>query len=269
MRTFHVKGIHIGRKRPVLMGILNISPESFYTGSFVPISAVQETAEIMITSGAEILDIGARSTAPNCHPLSVAEEITRVKKCLAQLDGGDYAISIDTMHPEVLRAALRYDISLVNDISGLVNPEMGSLIADAELPAVLMATRENPGDARSFQETQNAIHAVLVRASKHGVKDIILDPGLGKWTAERTAEDDWDLCRRFGELKQYELPLLVAVSRKSFIGEVTGQPPMGRLAGTLAVTTRLIEEGAAVIRAHDISETRDLITSVTHMKGIA
>lgn len=265
MRTFHVKGIHIGRPCPVLMGVLNISPESFYPGSFVPISAMHETASQMITDGADILDIGARSTAPGSPPISVSEETTRIKESLSELKGEDYVISIDTMHPEVLNAALHFDISLANDISGLQNPDLAQLISDAGLPAVLMASGKSPGDARSLQDTHAAIRNVLTRAQDLGIEEIILDPGIGKWIPERTAEDDWELCRHFHELSAYDLPLLAAVSRKSFIGELTGKPPTGRLAGTLAVTTRLLENGASVIRAHDIPETRDVIKSVMHL----
>ena len=265
MRTFHVKGIHIGRPCPVLMGVLNISPESFYPGSFVPISAMHETAGQMITDGADILDIGARSTAPGSPPISVSEETTRIKESLSELKGEDYVISIDTMHPEVLNAALHFDISLANDISGLQNPDLAQLISDAGLPAVLMASGKSPGDARSLQDTHAAIRSVLTRAQDLGIEEIILDPGIGKWIPERTAEDDWELCRHFHELSVYDLPLLAAVSRKSFIGELTGKPPTGRLAGTLAVTTRLLENGASVIRAHDIPETRDVIKSVMHL----
>lgn len=265
MRTFHVKGIHIGRPCPVLMGVLNISPESFYPGSFVPISAMHETAGQMITDGADILDIGARSTAPGSPPISVSEETTRIKESLSELKGEDYVISIDTMHPEVLNAALHFDISLANDISGLQNPDLAQLISDTGLPAVLMASGKSPGDARSLQDTHAAIRNVLTRAQDLGIEEIILDPGIGKWIPERTAEDDWELCRHFHELSVYDLPLLAAVSRKSFIGELTGKPPTGRLAGTLAVTTRLLENGASVIRAHDIPETRDVIKSVMHL----
>jgi dihydropteroate synthase len=269
MRSFYVKDIHIGRQRPVLMGVLNISPESFYPGSFVPISAVHEAADKMTAAGAEILDIGARSTAPNSQPIPVSEEVERIRECLRQLNGEDYVVSIDTMYPEVLNAALHFDVSLANDISGLMNPELGHVIADAGIPAVIMATRKSPGDATSMEETHEAIRLILSRASSLGIEDIILDPGIGKWVPTRTAEDDWELCKKFETIQQYGHPILAAVSRKSFIGEATGQSPTGRLAGTLAITSLLIEKGAAVIRAHDIPETMDLIKTVMHMRDTA
>ena len=265
MRSFHIKGVHIGGRTPVLMGILNLSPESFYSGSFVPVTSIRETAEKMVESGADMLDVGARSTAPGSTPISVSEECSRVEQCLSLLNDVGCPFSIDTMHPEVLSIALRYDVSMVNDISGLKNPGMGALIADSSIPAVLMAAKEKPGDSHSFQETIARIQQVLKRAESFHIRDILLDPGIGKWIPERTASADWELCRRFSELQSFNLPLLAAVSRKSFIGEATGRSPEGRLAGTLAVTTSLIEKGAAVIRAHDIPETRDVIKTLGYL----
>lgn len=266
MHSFTLNGIRIGRDRPVLMGIINISPESFYPDSFVPFSSVRETLEQMLRDGADIVDIGARSTAPGSPPLSVADEIARVKAGLSELAGYETRISLDTMFPEVLEAALRYDICLANDISGLKNPKMGRLIADAGIPAVLMTCDDTPGDAHSFSETMARVGQVLTRADTAGITDIILDPGIGRWIPERRAEHDWEICRRFGELKQYNLPLLAAVSRKTFIGDTIGRTPDKRLAGTLAVTADLIAKGASVIRAHDVAETRDVILTARQLQ---
>lgn len=250
----------------MLMGILNISPESFYSGSFIPSSQIQVAAEQMIQKGAEILDIGARSTAPGSVPISVSEEKKRIKESLTVLDGNNYCMSIDTMHPEVLNTALQYGVSMLNDISGLLNQEMASLVADSGIPVILMASRKEPGDATNFDETIQGIQQVLSRADQYGIENIILDPGIGRWIPERATEADWELCRRFSELKQFGYPLLAAVSRKTFIGDITQQIPKGRLAGTLAVTAKLIEEGAAVIRAHDVPETMDVIKTISHLQ---
>ena len=241
------------------MGVLNISPESFYPGSFVPLSSLRETAAEMIDGGAQILDVGARSTAPWSTPISISDERERIKTALTELEGLGFPVSIDTMHPEVLRTALRFNIDMVNDISGLSNPSMASITADAGLPAILMATKKNPGDAGSFTETLNLLKLVLSRVEEARISDVILDPGVGRWIPGRTAEKDWEICRRFEELTSFERPLLAAVSRKSFIGDATGRTPDERLAGTLAVTHELIRKGASVIRTHDIRETQDII----------
>lgn len=259
MRTFYLNKIRIGGPNPVLMGVLNISPESFYPGSYVPLTSLRETASDMIDAGAQILDIGARSTAPWSTPISVSDEIERIETALTELEGLGFTVSIDTMHPEVLRTALRYNINMINDISGLSNPLMTSLTADAGLPAILMAAKKIPGDAASFTDTINHLKLVVSRAEDAMISEIILDPGVGRWIPERSAESDWEICRRFEELKLFDRPLLAAVSRKSFIGDATGRSPGERLAGTLAVTHELIRKGASVIRTHDISETQDII----------
>jgi dihydropteroate synthase len=107
--------------------------------------------------------------------------------------------------------------------------------------------------------TQATLATVIERAEKNGIQELILDPAIGKWTPERTFEDNWELCRHFSEFLELQRPLLAAVSRKSFIGDLTGRSPEDRLAGTLAVTCTLMDKGASIIRAHDIRETADII----------
>lgn len=242
------------------MGVINISQESFFSGSYVPNETIRETAEMMLSSGADLIDIGARSTAPGSVPISIDDEITRLIGALKQMDGLDITISVDTMHPEVLEKALKYDIHVANDISGLVNPNMADIIADSGIPAILMATNSVPGDCRTFHETQATLLKITERAEKAGIESYILDPGVGKWIPDRTKEADFELCHRFKELHRYNRPLLAAVSRKSFLGSVTGRGPDERLAATLAATSYLLLAGAAMIRTHDVAETRDLLT---------
>jgi dihydropteroate synthase len=249
------------------MSVINISPESFFSGSYVPGEQIRQTALLMRDQGAEIIDIGARSTAPGSPVISVQEEIARITAALQSLDGADVTISVDTMYPEVLKAAMKFDVHLVNDISGLVNPEMAQVIAESNLPAVLMATSRIPGDCMTFSETQSALASVILRASDTGINNYILDPGIGRWIPERTFEADFELCRRFKELQSYDRPLLAAVSRKSFIGAATGRKPEDRLAGTLGITSGLILSGASVIRCHDVPETRDLIEVTMALRG--
>ena len=266
MRSCNINGIRVGGSPPVLMGVVNISPESFFSDSYVPDGNIRKSVERMITNGADLIDIGARSTAPGSIPISVEDERVRLIRALKELDGLDVTISIDTMHPEVLQAALKYDVHLANDISGLVNVEMGRVIAESGIPAVLMATNQTPGDCRSYNQTEFALQRVINRAEEAGVKSFILDPAVGKWIPERTPEADFELCRRFGELQKFDSPLLAAVSRKSFIGSAIGREPKDRLAATLGVTTFLILAGAAMIRTHDVAETRDLITVISSIQ---
>jgi dihydropteroate synthase len=212
----------------------------------------------MIEKGADIIDIGARATGPGSPPLSIGEETERVTAILQEV-GGAGTISLDTMYPEVLEAALRYEIHTVNDISGLLNPRMGELIAEAGLPAILMSACKRPGDARTVKEVEEALSMVISRCAAAGIQDFILDPGIGLWTPERTVADNWDLCRRFSEFRQFKRPLLAAVSRKSFLGELLEKPVRERMAASLALNVLLISRGAAVLRTHDVEEMADAI----------
>ncbi|MDD1728759.1 MAG: dihydropteroate synthase [Methanospirillum sp.] len=267
MQPCTVNKIQVGNSRPVLMGIINISPESFFSGSYVPDDQIRCTAEDMITHGADIIDIGARSTAPGSRIISVNEEKERLTAALKTLDGTGITVSVDTMYPEVLEAALTHDIHMANDISGLLNPEIAQLIADAGIPAILMTANQTPGDCCNFEETMKSLHTVTDRAMIAGVQSYILDPGVGRWIPERTPEADFEICRRFQELSVFDRPLLAAISRKTFLGSATGKNPEDRLAATLAVTAGLVLSGAAMIRTHDIPETMDLINVITALQA--
>jgi dihydropteroate synthase len=249
------------------MGVINCSPESFYARSYIRRGSVHATAVQLIEEGAEVLDVGGRSTAPGSPPISVAEEKERVTEALRELEGCGFPLTIDTIHPGVLDAALRYGIAGVNDISGLADPQMGRLIAEQNLPAILMASVQRPGDAIGFAATIAALEGVVQRCNFHGVKEYILDPGLGRWVKERTAGDDWDLSRNFSSFLEFERPLLAAISRKSFIGDLLQKSPEERLSGSLALTVYLVEQGAAMVRTHDVVETRDVLSVCRRMRG--
>ncbi|MDG6249965.1 dihydropteroate synthase [Methanocalculus sp.] len=267
MRTFSIGKTGIGGKNPVrLMGVINTSPESFFSGSFVPPGRVLAAAERMIEGGADIIDIGARSTAPGSREIPVSEECERLKQCLSELEGLEIPISVDTMHAEALQVALRYDINAINDIHGLADEGYAMIAAESGLPVIAMAALNAPGDARGTDETMRTLAVVIERCRQHGICDLILDPGVGRWVPERTFEDDWDICRRFSEFATFGKPLLGAISRKSFIGDLLGKPAEERLSGTLAATALLIDSGADMIRTHDIRETADLIKVCGEMR---
>lgn len=249
------------------MGVINTSPESFFSGSFVPPGRVLAATERMIESGAEIIDIGARSTAPGSRAISVSEECERLKQSLSELDGLGIPISVDTMHAEALQVALRHEIDAINDIHGLLDSQYADVAADSGLPVIAMASVQAPGDARGADATLRALSIVLERCEKHGITDLILDPGVGRWIPERIFDDDWEICRRFKDFTVLGHPLLGAISRKSFIGDLLGKPPEERLSGSLALTALLIEAGADMIRTHDIRETADLILVCEKVRG--
>lgn len=268
MQTCKIGALHIGAGNPVrVLGVVNISPESFFKQSYVQLENLHDTACRLIEEGADMLDIGARSTAPSSVPISVDEERNRLALALAEIRGIDIPISVDTMHGEVLNEALRYDIDCINDISGLSNADLAKVAQDSGLPAILMATKTLPGDAMSFEESVVALRLTLERAKHYEIDQIVLDPGIGKWSRERTAAADWELCSRFDELSSFERPLLAAVSRKSFLTLIHDVPPEKRMAMSLAVGISLIESGATMIRTHDVRETKECIQTLTKIRG--
>jgi dihydropteroate synthase len=260
MQRCRINGRAIGDGAPVcLMGVINCSPESFYPGSYVPAGRVHEEACRMVDEGAEIIDIGARSTAPRAPPLSKTDEGKRMEAALRELDGSGITVSIDTMQPCVLAICLDHDIHAVNDISGLADPEFSGLLGASGMPAFLMASKQVPGDATSLEETFSHLSCVVSRCEEAGIMNYVLDPGIGLWTPARSTALDWELSRHFGEFARFNRPLLVAVSRKTYLGEITGNPPEQRLAASLALTIMLLLQGADVVRTHDVAATRDVI----------
>jgi len=298
MRHCVVNKLVIGGNAPVrLMGVINCSPESFYANSYIPIDFVHKTAVGMVEQGAEIIDIGARSTAPNTQAISGSTEGERIDAALRELDGSGITVSVDTMNPWVLDiclkheihavndidAALReldgsgitvsvdtmnpwvldiclkHEIHAVNDISGLTSGVYAQQLAQSGLPAFLMASNQQPGDAVGLDATLATLSRVVDRCEIAGIKNYVLDPGIGIWTPFRSVGDDWTLCRHFSDFKKFERPLLAAVSRKTFIGDLLNREPDDRLAGTLAVTLMLLISGVSVVRTHDVAQTRDVI----------
>jgi dihydropteroate synthase len=267
MRTCTIGAVTIGAHSPVrLMGIINCSPESFFSGSFVRTEGVRRRGEELIAQGADIIDIGARSTAPGAPPLSLAEEKARMIAALEECSGLGVAVSVDTIHPEVLEACLAHDIQAVNDISGLTNRNIAARIGEAGLPAILMASIAHPGDAIGVEATVDALGRVVARAGEAGIEEFVLDPAIGKWSEEKLPAHDWELCREFSRFLAFDRPLLAAVSRKSFIGDLLDKPTEQRLTGSLAVTYSLIMRGASLVRTHDVAETRDLIRVLAYLE---
>jgi dihydropteroate synthase len=269
MKQCHIGPVSIGGIAPVrLMGVINCSPESFYRGSYTPFLEVHSRAQELVAGGADIIDLGARSTAPGTPNLSPAEEIERMAGALDQLEGSGIVITVDTTRPEVLERCLSYDIAGINDIGGLHDPRLAALAAEAGLPVIAMATWREPGDPKGLEETLAALREVVRRAEDAGITSLILDPAIGRWSSRREMRDDLEICRNFAVFRTLGRPLLAAVSRKTFIGELVGRPPEGRLAGSLAVTFSLLMQGASMVRTHDIPETRDLIAVHAALSGV-
>jgi dihydropteroate synthase len=247
------------------MGVINCSYESFYHDSYIPPNEVHAKAVEMIEAGADILDVGARSTAPNAQAISGSEEASRIDAALKELDGTGFTISIDTMNPWVLDICLKHEIHAVNDIAGFASDAYARRVADSGLPAFVMATNYMPGDAVGLDATEKTLQTVVARCETAGIDNYVLDPGVGLWTPFRSFDDDWELCRHFDRFGKFDRPLLAAISRKSFIGNLVNREPEERLAGSLAVTMFLLQKGASIVRTHDVKETIDAIRVYSRM----
>lgn len=260
--------------RPLVMGVLNITPDSFSDGGLWldTQSAVEHGLE-MLRMGADLLDLGAESTRPGggtygkgASMVDAQEELDRLLPVLEELRARtDAPLSIDTRKGEVARAALANGGDLINDISALADPELGKAVAAANCPLVLMHSR---GELRSMQqniafrdlltEVHIELNAAAHRAEAAGVSrdQLIVDPGIG---FGKTTVQNLLLLRNLDCFCDLDMPLLVGASRKNFIGEITARAPKDRLAGSLAAVAWAAHHQAAIVRVHDVAETSEFL----------
>ncbi|MCL2863726.1 MAG: dihydropteroate synthase [Methanimicrococcus sp.] len=244
---------------PYVMGILNLSPESFYKNSVTNAAGIVGAAQKMVDDGAAILDVGARSTSPWAEPISVGEEKERLLTALKELTGNvDIPISIDTMYADIADAALNAGAEIVNDISSLkTDPRMGAVIAGHDAGAVLMATEKRPGDPLGMGAVISSLTVAVSDAKRAGIdpEKIILDPAIGHWVSEKTAAYDFDVINQFERLLVFEMPVLIAASRKSFLSSAVEKPAEERLLSGLAAASIAAYKCGHIIRTHDVAET--------------
>jgi dihydropteroate synthase len=247
---------------PKLMGVVNVTPDSFSDGGlFLDADAAVAHGEELARAGAEILDLGGESTRPGAEEVSAEEEMARVEPVVAGL-AETATVSIDTSKVEVAEAALDAGATIVNDVTALRgDPQIGALCADRDAGLILMHMQ---GDPRTMQENPTYDDVVadvkaflaerLEAAVGAGVAEerIRLDPGIGFGKA---LEHNLELLRRLGELRELGRPLVVGTSRKSFIGKIDGSEVGDRLGGTIASSVLAAAEGAEVLRVHDVAET--------------
>ncbi len=254
---------------PVIMGILNVTPDSFSDGGqFIDPAAAAERAAEMIGQGAAIIDIGGESSRPGAAELDPSEELDRIAPVLEKTAGlGSAVISIDTRHSLVAQEAVSLGASIINDISGFTHdPEMAGIAARSGAAVVVMhmkGTPETMQDDPDYDDAPGEISSWLESATGDLVKNgiargkIIVDPGIG---FGKRLEDNLEIIERIGDLHTLGYPVLVGHSRKSFIGTITGRDGPGeRLSGGLAVTGICLDAGVQILRVHDVRETADYI----------
>jgi dihydropteroate synthase len=242
-------------ERTYVMGIVNVSPDSFSGDGLDSADAAVAQAQRFVTEGVDMLDVGGESTRPGSSPTSVDEELRRVIPVLERLSGKvKVPLSVDTYKVDVARKALDAGAEMINDIWGLKRePRLATLAAERGVPIILMSNQRD-------KPRRNIISAVLSNLKKSidmaldaGVpwENIIIDPGIG---FGKTLEQNLELVRRLDELKVLGRPILLGTSRKSMIGLVLDLPPEQRLEGTAASSTIGIAKGADIIRVHDVKE---------------
>ncbi len=257
-----------------VMGIINVTPDSFSgDGVMVTSDYIQkavEQARIFIRQGADILDIGGESTRPGAKPVSLKDELVRVIPVIEAVHSEfpDVLISVDTSKADVARASIRAGATIINDVSGLMmDPDMTDVALDENVPVVIMHSQQG-SSIQQIDRTDPlnkcgssidsivaddldrlAIHAISRGLTRH---HIILDPGIG---FAKTQEQNLELIGNLDRIRNLGYPVLLGVSRKSFVGYVTGDPVEKRLPGSLAAATIGVMKGAHIVRVHDVAET--------------
>lgn len=257
------------------MGILNASPDSFSDpGSYPSLNAQMERAHEMAGQGAAIIDVGGESAVTNRPALGAGEEIERVGPLVERLvQELDIPVSVDTYKAEVAREAVRLGASMVNDVSGLTQAALAQVCASSGAALVVMHTRvepkrklNNPQYDDVVDDVCNFLAARIEFAEGHGVapEQIVVDPGID---FAKSPSQSVEALRNIERLHDLGRPVMVALSRKDFIGALTLKPPRQRLGGTLAALGFALDRGAAIVRAHDVAETCDFIRVHSALAG--
>lgn len=271
------RGELIDRERPMVMGIVNATPDSFYSGSRTPdLPELIERARRLMEEGADCLDVGGYSSRPGCVDISAEEEWTRLDVALGAIRawiGEDVLISVDTFRADVARKSVeKYGVGIINDISGGAgDAEMFRTIAELRVGYVLMHMRGTPQTMTSLTDyedvTADVLRSLAFKLSELrqlGVADVIIDPGFG---FAKNVEQNFRLLKDLREFKALGCPLLAGLSRKSMIWKTLKATPEESLNGTTALNMAALMNGADILRVHDVKEANETITLFELMKN--
>jgi dihydropteroate synthase len=262
-------------KKPIIMGVLNVTPDSFsdggsfYNSSNTKLTVAYDHAQRMITDGAKIIDVGGESTRPGADPVSTQEELDRVIPIIEKLSkDSNCIISLDSSSPEVMLAAADAGAGLLNDVRSFRREGALEVVLKTGLPIVLMHMQGEPQDMQkkpTYNNVVEEVHSFLLNRVNEceskgvDINKIIIDPGFG---FGKTLNNNFELMNNLESLRVKDTPLLVGTSRKSMIGSVLNKDPNERLYGGLALTTLAAHKGANIIRTHDVGPTMDVIDMV-------
>lgn len=262
--TLTIKGEKRAIVKPWVMGILNVTPDSFYSGSRMGVDEMRigERVEEILKEGGDIIDIGAYSTRRNADDISPEEEYSRLKIGLNVIKNIDAnaIVSVDTFRADVARRCVEeFGVDIVNDVSGgTLDDDMFATIANLKVPYILMHMRGTPATMQQLTEYNDVTRDVIGDLHKKkcalndlGIDDVIIDPGFG---FSKTVEQNFEMLNRLEDFKQLDAPLLVGVSRKTMIYRTLGCTPVESLNGTTVINTISLLKGAHILRVHDVKE---------------
>ncbi|MBR5957343.1 MAG: dihydropteroate synthase [Salinivirgaceae bacterium] len=275
MKTINCRGRLLDLSTPKIMAIVNLTPDSFYSESRnTSAESALSRIENALAQGADIIDLGACSTRPGAEVPSADEEWRRMKDVLttARRNFPDAIFSIDTFRSQVAEQAVDAGADIINDISGgQIDEQMFGTVAKLQVPYVLMHMRGTPATMQQFTNYQNVTVDVIVELSQKlrqltdlGVHDVIIDPGFG---FAKTLEQNYELFAHLSDFKIFELPLLVGISRKSMIYKLFGTTPEKSLNGTTILNTFALQNGASILRVHDVPEAVEARKIVGILQG--
>ena len=255
------------------MGILNVTPNSFYDGGkHREINSIIHQVDKMLSEGADFIDIGAYSSKPSAEFVSETDEINRLVHVIKELVNTfpNIILSVDTFRAEVAKVAVDNGVAIVNDISaGLLDKNMLQTVADLKVPYIMMHMRGNPQTMQSLTEYDGIVKEMIFYFSKRiekarsfGISDIIIDPGFG---FAKTVEQNYEVLQKMELFSFLELPLLAGVSRKSMIYKVLENSPEEALNGTSVLNTIALQKGAKILRVHDVKEAVECIKLVNKL----
>lgn len=271
--SIKMKGINLDE--PTIMGILNVTPDSFFDGGkYLSDSTIVRKVNSMEYDGAKIIDIGGCSTRPGAIQVSEEEELSRILPVvkLIKSNFNEVIISVDTFRSTVAEKCVAIGADMINDISGgSLDNKMFDCIADLNVPYVLMHIKGSPQDMQDNPTYGNVVEEVyhyfeekVNKLKQLGVNDIILDPGFG---FGKTVEHNYELLNRLNEFKSFGLPILAGLSRKSMINKVINTTPSEALNGTTALNTIALMKGANILRVHDVNEAKETIKLVQKLNS--
>ena len=273
-QTINIKGNLIDLATPLVMGIVNVTPDSFYSGSRKQSEKeIVERVQQIINEGGTIIDIGGQSTAPSSTLHTVEEELERIQPALSiiQREFPDAVLSIDTFYSEVAKKAVeKYGVAIINDISGgQIDEKMFTTVAELNVPYVLMHMRGLPQTMQHFTTYDNFIEDIIFYFSEKiahlnglGVNDIIVDPGFG---FSKTLEQNYELMAHLKYFHIFETPLLVGISRKSMTYKLLETDANNSLNGTTVLNTYALESGANILRVHDVKQAVECVKITTQL----